>query len=58
MTRTICYLIYLIFYLGLTFGTISYAVFVLEYSGWWMVLAVILNYTTYSPSSWMTEEDD
>lgn len=52
------YLLYLIFYLTLTFGVLSYAVFVLGYSGWWMILAVVLNYTTYSPSSWMNEEDD
>lgn len=55
-TRAITYLIYLLFYLTLVLGGIGYAVFVLGHSYWWLLLAFVLNYTTYRPNSWM--EDD
>lgn len=57
-TRAITYLIYILLYLTLVLGGIGYAVFVLGHSYWWLLLAFVLNYTTYSPSSWMNEEDD
>ena len=52
------YLIYILLYETLVIGGIGYAVFVLDHSGWWMLLAVILSSAAYPPSKWIHGEKD
>jgi len=48
----ITYLLYCIFWLGLTIGGCGYIVFVLDYSGAWFVLAILLGGSIYKPYRW------
>lgn len=48
----ITYLIYIIFWEGLLFGGCGYVVFILNYSGWWFVLAFVLSTCAYTPKKW------
>jgi len=52
MSAYITYLIYIVLFEVLIFGGTGYAVFVLEESGWWFVLAVFISCLAYKPSSW------
>jgi hypothetical protein len=49
----ITYLIYIIFWELLIFGGTGYAVFVLDHSGWWFLLAALLGGAAYSPKKWI-----
>lgn len=51
--KSLTYLIYIIFWEGLIFGGTGYAVFVLDRSGWWFVLATLLGGMAYSPLKWI-----
>ena len=51
--RELTYLIYIIFWEGLIFGGTGYAVFVLDRSGWWFALAIIIACSAYSPLRWI-----
>lgn len=51
--RYVTYLIYLIFWEGMVFGGIGYAVFVLGHSGWWFALALLVGPMAYSPLKWI-----
>jgi hypothetical protein len=51
--NAITYLIYIIFWELLTLGGSSYVVFVLERSGWWMFLGIILGGCAYKPGLWI-----
>jgi nitrate reductase NapE component len=48
----ITYMIYIILWEALVIGGFGYAVFVLNRSGWWMLLAVLLSASAYKPKSW------
>lgn len=54
--KYITYLIYIIAFETLVLGGTGYAVFMLGFSGWWFVLAVVVSGTAYSPSKWMCEQ--
>ena len=53
--KEITYLIYIIFWELLCFVPIFYAVFLLDKSGWWFVLAIYLSQAAYSPYKWGIE---
>ena len=48
----VTYMIYIILWEALVIGGFGYVVFVLNYSAWWMLLAVILSAGAYKPKSW------
>lgn len=48
----VTFLIYSLVYEGLVLGGCGYVVFVLGYSGWWFVLAVILSGSQFKPLDW------
>jgi hypothetical protein len=47
------YLVYILVYQLIVLGGTGYAVFVLEHSGWWFLLAVLLASCAYKPSQWI-----
>lgn len=47
------YLIYIVFWDGMIFGGTGYAVFWLNHSGWWFLLALLLGWMAYSPLKWI-----
>lgn len=51
--RAITYLIYILFWESLTLGGSAYVVFVLDRSGWWMLLGIALATCAYRPEMWM-----
>jgi hypothetical protein len=51
--REITYLIYIVFWESLIFGGVGYAVFGLDYSGWWIIAAVIIGGFAYPPERWI-----
>ena len=55
--KQLTYLFYFMFWEGLTFGWISYAVFGLGYSQWWMILAIMLGCWVIKPERWYGEID-
>jgi hypothetical protein len=48
----ITYLIYIIIWQAMVLGGLGYVVFGLGESGWWMLLAVFLSASAYSPEDW------
>jgi len=51
--REITYLIYIILWETLIFGSVFYAVFNLDHSGWWILAAVLIGGQAYSPLKWI-----
>jgi hypothetical protein len=51
--KYLTYLIYIVLYEGLLFGGAGYAVFVLDRSGWWFLLAMLLSGAAYRPETWI-----
>ena len=51
--KYITYLIYILSWEGMIFGGTWYAVFVLDRSGWWFLLAALLGFCAYSPLKWI-----
>jgi hypothetical protein len=51
--KHLTYLIYIVFWESLVFGGIGYAVFVLDRSGWWFLLAIVLGGAAYHPLHWI-----
>jgi hypothetical protein len=51
--KEITYLIYILAYESLVIGGIGYAVFVLDYSGWWFLLAAVFSGAAYKPQAWI-----
>ena len=51
--KEITYLIYIVFWESMIFGGTGYAVFVLDRSGWWFLLAALLGGLAYSPLKWI-----
>lgn len=50
--KWLTYLIYVLFWETLVIGGCGYAVFVLDCSGWWFLLALLLSASTYRPENW------
>lgn len=50
--REFTYLIYVILWESLVVGGTGYAVFVLDYSGWWFLLAAIFSGSAIQPKDW------
>ena len=55
--REVTYLIYIILWEGLVLGGAGYAVFVLDRSAWWMLVAVVIGGCAYSPTKWIHGRD-
>jgi hypothetical protein len=51
--REITYLIYIVFWESLIFGGVGYAVFGLDYSGWWVLVALLVGGCAYPPEQWI-----
>lgn len=51
--RFLTYLIYILAWEGMVLGAACYAVFVLNRSGWWFLLAVLLSGAAYKPKDWL-----
>jgi hypothetical protein len=51
--RVITYLIYIVLFEGLVWCGTGYAVFVLDRSGWWFVLAILIAGAAYPPERWI-----
>ena len=51
--REITYLIYIVLWEGMIFGGTGYSVFVLDRSGWWFALAILIGGMAYSPLKWI-----
>jgi hypothetical protein len=47
------YLIYILAWESLVLGGAYYAVFVLNRSGWWFLLAMLLSGAAYKPKDWI-----
>ena len=54
--KYLTYLIYILLFESMVLGGIGYAVFVLDHNGWWMLLAVFLSASAYSPTKWIHGE--
>ncbi|WP_434733750.1 hypothetical protein NL154_05620 [Rhizobium sp. YTUHZ044] len=50
--KIISYLMYAIFYETLTLGGTAYVTFVLDQSGWWWLLGVLLSAGIWKPERW------
>jgi len=55
--KEITYLIYIVFWESMIFGGTGYAVFILDRSGWWFLLAAFLGGLAYSPLKWIHGKD-
>jgi hypothetical protein len=55
--NAVAYLIYIVFYEVLILGGTGYAVFVLDKSPWWFLLAITLSMMAYKPSTWIHGEN-
>ncbi len=51
--KALTYLIYILAWESMVLGEAYYAVFVLNRSGWWFLLAVLLSGAAYKPSDWL-----
>ena len=51
--KYLTYLIYILAFETLVLGGIGYAVFVLDHSGWWFLLAILLSGAAYKPQTWI-----
>ena len=51
--REITYLIYIVLLEAMIFGGTGYVVFVLDRSGWWFVLSILISGCAYSPQKWI-----
>lgn len=56
--KYLTYLIYILLYEALVLGGTGYAVFVLDHSGGWFILAVLLSCAAYSPKKWIHGSDE
>jgi hypothetical protein len=51
--KELTYLIYIVLWEGMIFGGTGYAVFILDRSGWWFALALLIGSGAYSPTKWI-----
>lgn len=56
--REITYLIYIVIWESMIFGGTGYAVFVLDRSGWWFLLATLIGGCAYPPERWIHGRKD
>ena len=56
--KCITYLVYIVIWESLIFGGAGYAVFVLERSPWFFLLAIIIGGSAYSPMKWIHGVDE
>lgn len=54
--KYITYLLYIILFESLVLGGTGYAVFMLGFSGYWFILAILISASAYKPSAWFGEE--
>lgn len=50
--KYLTYLIYILLWEGFILGGAWYAVFILNHSGWWFLLAVLMSAAAYKPKDW------
>lgn len=50
-------MVYSIIYEAIVLGGTGYAVFVLGYSGWWFLLAIIMSGSQIQPHQWKSIAD-
>jgi hypothetical protein len=55
--RYLTYLIYIVLFEGLVWGGTGYAVFALDQSGWWFLLALLVSGSAYRPQTWIYDDD-
>ena len=53
--KSLTYLIYILAWESMVLGGAYYAVFILNRSGWWFLLAVLLSGAAYKPQNWIYE---
>jgi len=51
--KSLTYLIYILSYEGAVLGGCWYAVFILNQSGWWFVVAALFSACAYGPMKWI-----
>lgn len=51
--KALTYLIYILLYEGFVLGGAAYVVFVLDRSGWWLALGILLGSAAYKPEKWI-----
>ena len=51
--KELTYLIYIVLWEGMIFGGTGYVVFVLDRSGWWFALALLIGGCAYKPETWI-----
>ena len=51
--REVTYLIYIILWKAMIFGGTGYVVFMLDHSGWWFLLALVIASCAYTPERWI-----
>lgn len=51
--REVTYLIYIILWEAMIFGGTGYVVFMLDHSGWWFLLALVIASCAYTPERWI-----
>ena len=51
--KEITYLVYIVLWEAMIFGGTGYAVFVLDRSGWWFLLAIWIGGMAYKPTQWI-----
>ena len=53
MMKWVSYLIYIVLFETLVLGGTGYAVFVLDHSGWWFLLACLMSSGAYPPERYI-----
>ena len=51
--KALTYLIYIVLWEGMIFGGTGYVVFMLDHSGWWFALAILIGGCAYKPETWI-----
>lgn len=54
--KYLTYLLYILLWETAVLGGVWYAVFILNRSGWWFLLAVLLSGAAYKPKDWLKDD--